>query len=673
MRVAFDIGGTFTDVVIEHERRLYTAKLLSLLDQVGEDIVRETGRVRSGQVDRYIHATTICSNALVQGRVARTALLTTRGFRDVLEMRNQKGPRRGGLGWEPPKPIVARNLRYEIDERIAADGSVLTPLDEAQARETISDLVAKGVEAIAVSLLNSYENDSHERQLAALVREMAPQLVLCLSCDVHPEIREYERVSTTVINTGLIPVARTYLDKLEGQLGATSNDLLIMQSNGGLMSAKAARRRPMHIVESGPAAGVLAVARLARDLGLDKVISFDMGGTTAKACLIRDGAPLERAGGEVGSSEGITESGEGHSLRAPMIDLVEVGAGGGSIGWLDDKVLRVGPQSAGADPGPVCYGRGGSEPTVTDANLVLGRLGENIAGGTLQLDLAAAQQAMDRLSQSLGLDRLSAAEGIVRVANAVMGRAIRAVSVERGYDPRDFILMPFGGAGSLHATALAEQMGITQILVPPAMGLFSALGLLLADYRFDYLRTIALPIERMTAAEIAARFDALEAQAREEMAELGVPVEELALERRADMRYSHQVEDLIIDISDEEGAMEPSRLDEAFEQAHRRQYGYPGDGRKVLTSLRLRLIAPAYGPDFADLDFATADTATGPTIRPVYFGPEYGMRDTPVVRRSAVTGRREGPIVIEENDSTILVAPGWTVTPGQWGTLLLTR
>lgn len=377
MRVGFDIGGTFTDVIIRDEDgRIFTRKVLSILDRVGDDVAGAVRPLAGGnKIDNFVHGTTVASNAVIEGTTARTALITTHGFRDELEMRGQRRPNIYDLNWDRLPALIPRSLRFEVKERILGNGSVEQPLDLEQARSTIQKLIAEQVEAIAVCLINSYLNPTHERQLVRLLAERAPGTVICLSSDIHPEIKEYDRASTTAINASLIPVVDRYLNRLEQTLSPLCGRILVMQSNGGIMSAQAARRLPAYIIESGPAAGVLAAARLAAECELDKVLSFDMGGTTVKACLIEGGQPLEKPGGEIGGGVNATRlfGGGGHVVRVPSIDIVEAGAGGGSIAWLDDSgALRVGPRSAGAQPGPVCYGHGGTEPTVTDADVVLG-------------------------------------------------------------------------------------------------------------------------------------------------------------------------------------------------------------------------------------------------------------------------------------------------------------
>lgn len=681
MRVGFDIGGTFTDVIIlGDDGRLSTTKVLSLLNRVGEDIVELIQHPADAQLEGFVHGTTIASNAVIENKTARTGLITTTGFRDELEMRGQRRPNIYDASWDRLPPLIPRSLRLEVNERILGSGEVEQPLQLDDARQRIQQLLNERVEAIAVCLLNAYLNPAHERQIGQLIADMAPDTVVCLSSEVHPEIREYERTSTTVINASLIPVVDRYLDRLERHLSAYSDRLLIMQSNGGIMSSRTARRHPAYMIESGPAAGVLAAARLVSETGQDAVLSFDMGGTTAKACLIEKGMPLEKAGGEVGGGATMTTrlfGGAGHALRAPSLDIVEVGAGGGSVAWIEaGGALRVGPHSAGAEPGPVCYGRDGREPTVTDANVALGYMNpEAIAGATLRIDRPAALAAIQaQIAEPLRLEVLPAAYGIVQVANSTMMRALRAVSTERGRDPREFTLIAFGGAGPIHAVALAESLGMTSVLVPPYPGLFSALGLLLADYRHDYVRSVALALERLEPQSILEQFAEMEAAARAELLAEGIGGEVIRFERQVDLRHSYQVSELtqpFPSLAPGELAGELARL---FTQAHLQAFGYERDDTIELVSLRLRALASANTVRFSDLlgRIPPADP-TQATARQAYFGPRHGVRETAIRRRADISATQPGPLIVEEPDTTVVVPPGWSASRDRLDNLILER
>ena len=681
MRVGFDIGGTFTDVIVaDDDGRLHTAKVLTLLDRIGADIAAAVERAAGkAPVDSFVHGTTIASNAIIEGKAAKTGLLTTKGFRDELEMRGQRRPNIFDVNWNRLPPLVPRRWRREIEERILADGSIERPVDRDQALAEIRRLLDDGVEAIAVSLISAYLNPAHEAALGQLIRELAPDLVVCLSSDVHPEIREYERTSTTVINASLIPIVRRYLDSLEEHLSRFSRRLLIMQSNGGIMTAAAARRRPAYMIESGPAAGVLAAARFAAHAGLPRVISFDMGGTTAKACLIENGVPLEKPGGEVGGGATMTTrlfGGGGHALRVPWLDIVEVGAGGGSIAWIDEGgALRAGPRSAGADPGPVCYGRGGTQPTVTDANVVLGYMNPSaIADATLAIDRQAALAAITTtIALPLGLDPLQAAYGIVQVANATMMRALRAVSTERGRDPRQYALIPFGGAGPMHAATLAENLGIRTVHVPPYPGLFSALGLLLADYRHDYIRSIAETLSVLDGAAVAAGFAAMQEEALGDLAAEGIAPQAVRFQRQVDLKYGYQVSELTLPFEPDGKGSIVDYLKDSFNAGHLQAFGYERGDAIELVSLRLRALAAADTLDLASISSAGSGqrqpAAKAP--RQAYFGPRFGLRETPVVTRAELDRPREGPLVVEEPDTTVVVPPDWSIVRAAAGHLTL--
>jgi N-methylhydantoinase A len=686
MRVAFDIGGTFTDVIIiGDDGRISTTKVLSLLDRVGEDIIaciRPLAHLQA--VESFVHGTTIASNAIIEGNTATTALITTRGFRDNLEMRGERRPNVQDPNWIRGPALVPRRLRLELGERILGDGTVEQALNPDEARALLRTLAAEQLEAIAVCFINSYLNPVHEQQLRSLMAESGLAAVVCLSSEIYPQIREYDRTSTTVINASLMPVVDRYLNQVEKHLTAYSDRLLIMQSNGGIMSAQAARRKPAYMIESGPAAGVLAAARLAREAKLDKVLSFDMGGTTAKACLIEEAVPAEKAAGEIGSAVNTTTHlfyKGGHALIVPSLDIVEVGAGGGSIAWVEEGgTLRVGPQSAGADPGPVCYGRGGNEPTVTDANVVLGYMNPAaIAGSALQIDYQAAFNAIRcRIAEPLGLEVMDAAFGITQIANSLMMRALRAVSTERGRDPRDFTLLAFGGAGPIHAAALAETMDISRLLVPIFPGLFSALGLLLADYRHDYIRSIVRPLDSVELGQVLDCFSQLEQSALEELRSEGVSAEAIRFERYADLKYGYQLQELTLPFPQTDHSTDIAPLlQQLFTEAHERAYGYHADDPVELVSLRLRALASAGRLQFSELANVSAKSSsmTGDNgrVRHVYFGRTRGLLETPIRRRQDISRTQNGPLIVEEPDTTVVVPPGWSVSLDEYANLVLSK
>lgn len=691
LRVAFDVGGTFTDVVIAAtDGRLFTYKILTLPDSLGADVGRciadAVQQLPGSAVANMVHGTTIASNAVLEGKGAITGLLTTAGFRDELELRRLGRPGIYDVFWERTPPLIPRRRRLEVRERITADGRVATPLDLSDVRAALQKLRAQGVEAIAISFLHSYVNPLHEQQAAALVRELLPQVMVCTSCEVLPEIREYERTSTTALNAFLMPVVERYLEQLETQLRRYHPALLVMQSNGGVMTSEHARRRPVHILESGPAAGVLAAAGLAREMGLSHVVALDMGGTTVKACLIEGGRPVETAEGEVGAGinlAGRLSRGAGYALRVPMYDIAEVGAGGGSLAWVDEGgALRVGPRSAGAVPGPACYRRGGTAPTITDANVVLGYMNpESIAGGTVPIDAAAARQAIaTHLCARLGLSEQAAAYGVHQVATATMMRTIRAVTTERGRDPRDCVLVAFGGAGPVHAAALADSLGMTRVCVPLFPGLFSALGLLLADLRYDYVQSIPGRLDALDPTLLLQAFDTLSARVREEVRREGIDPATVRLERSLDLRYARQSSELTLTLPDAVApAALPRALAAAFHAEHERTYGYRREDDPIaVVSIRLTATVPVRSLSLRELGDSFARTrprsAARPVLRPVYFGPDAGTHTVRILCRADLAGKTlRGPLIVEEFDTTVVVPPGWQTEVDGYGNILLQR
>jgi len=684
LRVAFDIGGTFTDVIVADERGgFFTAKILTLPESVGADVGRCIDEARAdaaGEVVAIVHGTTVASNAVLEGAGAVTGLITTQGFRDELEIRRLARPSIYDVFWVRIPPLVPRRRRLEVAERLTVTGAVETPLDLAAVDAAIERLADQSVEAVAVVFLHAYANDAHERAVAEKIRARLPKAAVSTSSEVLPEVREYERMSTTALNAYLMPVVGRYLDQLEDQLSRFSPPLRIMQSNGGVMNTTQTRRRPVHMIESGPAAGVLAGASLARAAGLERVVAFDMGGTTAKACLIENGRPLETAEGEVGAGINIAgrlSRGAGYAVRVPAYDIAEVGAGGGSLAWVDEGVaLRVGPKSAGAEPGPACYGRGDVAPTITDANVVLGYMNpEAIAGGSVPIDGKAAATAVARdLADPLGLTPLDAAHGVHRVANATMSRAIRAVTTERGRDPRDFTLIAFGGSGAIHAMEMAGGLGIKRVYVPLFPGLFSAMGLLMADARHDFVQSVTGELGDFDGAELRVLLDGLGERGRTEVEDPAAK-----FDYAVDLRYARQSSELTIPVPDAAAAELPERLLAAFHAEHERTYGYQRPEDPVgLVSLRLKVTAPARSLDFTDLGRhfeaeASAELQEG--TRSAYFGPQAGTYEAALLTRASLRarGRIAGPFIVEEFDTTIVVPPGWTGRVDDLGNLVAER
>ena len=691
VRVGADIGGTFTDIVfLGQDGAIRATKLLSTPDDYGRAILDglRGDRARTGgapgSIAEIVHGTTVATNAILEHKGARVGLLTSKGFRDVLEIRRVRLPVLYDITWRKPEPLVRRERRLEVDERVGPGGEVRVPLDRESARAAIERLKALGCESVAVCFLHSYANAEHELAVGKLLD--GDFRFVSLSCRVLPELKEYERTATTVVDAYVKPVVSRYLDDLRSNLDAAGikAPLLVMQSSGGIFSDRAAAASPVRIIESGPAAGAIAAAAAGRATGLENLVSFDMGGTTAKASIIERGAIALSAEYEVGG--GLNQGsrlikGGGHLIRVPAIDVAEVGAGGGSLAWIDaGGVLRVGPESAGAVPGPACYGRGGERPTVTDANLVLGYLNPGyLVGGELRLDAARAERALqEHVAAPLGLSLVDAAEGVHRIANAAMQRAIRSVSIERGRDPRDFTLVAFGGSGPVHAAGLAEALGIGRILIPPHPGLFSAIGLLTADVQQLYTRSLLRELGKADLGAAETIFREMEARAVHDLGDEGFATADVKLERFADLRYRKQISELMLPLP--ERALEPADrapLAEAFHHEHEATYGYAmRDERIEIVSLKLRARgARASAPPAWDR--ASAPTGGGATAggeRLAHFGRERGALATRVLGREALGDRPlAGPLVIEEYDSTTVVPPGWTARRGAHGFVHLER
>jgi N-methylhydantoinase A len=682
-RVGIDIGGTFTDLVfLAPGGRIMRSKVLSTPDDYGQGIVNglESGDAdqgaRGSRVAQIVHGTTVATNAVLEGKGARVALITTEGFRDVLEIRRLRMPVLYDIRFRKPAPLVPRRLRFEVSERIDDMGRIVRPLDVEAARRTIDAILAEHVDAIAICLINAYASGVHEQRLRELICERDAAIPISVSSEILPEIREYERTSTTVVNAYVLPLVRNYLAGLQLELRRRDivAPLTVMQSSGGAMSAAAASERPIHIIESGPAAGVVGAAEFARRLGDLSVLSFDMGGTTAKAALIDRGEFLRVNSLEVGGGINIAGrllGGGGYHVRAPAIDIAEVGAGGGSLARLDaGGALRVGPESAGAAPGPACYDRGGSVPTVTDANVVLGLVNpEALAGGGLRIRRELAVQAIDRaIARPLGLSVEEAAWGVHRVANAAMARALRAVSTERGLDPRELAIFAFGGNGPVHAATLARVLDIRRILVPPLPGLFSALGMLFPQTEHHYVRTHKRPLDELDASALEADYGSLEAEGRSALEAEGLDAADHRFERLIDLRYAGANSEITVPLPP---TPTPVALRELFAQAHERQFGYRSDEERVET-MSVRVIARGARESSlvpVRLGFP-AERERPNRSRLVYFGPEIGAIETAVCGRGEIDATwREGPLLIEEFDSTTVVPPDGRARRIGWDTI----
>mgnify|MGYP006273870931 CR=1 FL=1 len=658
--VGVDVGGTFTDVVLVADGALTTTKVPSTTEQ-SEGVIQgirkacKEADIVPSDISEFSHAMTVSTNALLEGDGAETALVTTAGFRDVLEIGRQTRPDLYDLDAEKPEPLIERRNRFELCERTTTDGIRTEP--DAEALDTLVErLQGRDIESVVVSFLHSYVDASNERLVAERLREDLDASVSA-SHEVLNEFREYERTSTAAVDAYVTPAIDSYIGRLEDR--AAELELpqpRIMQSNGGIAAASEIRNHAVQTVLSGPAAGVVGAngtARTGDERSFEGFVTFDMGGTSSDVSLIRDGSVERTTDSEIND----------HPIRVPMVDVTTVGAGGGSIAWVDSGgALRVGPRSAGSEPGPACYGRGGTEPTVTDANLVLGYISaETQLGGELELDVEAAVETLDRLADEAGLSSaLEAAQGVFRIANANMTRAIRSATVERGHDPREFGLVAFGGAGPMHAAALAEDLNIGTVIVPHVCGVLSAYGLLDADETYDAVRTYQTPLTDTTASELGSVYEQLTSE---------LPIDcdgqHVSVRRSADLRYRGQSFELEVNA---EVPIDIDALRAAFEATHERIYGYRAEEAVEVVTLRAAAVVARSIPEtgLAESTFAKLGEHTA-----VFGGEEYS---TPTYQRPMTAGTtRSGPAILEQDESTTVVPPGWDVTVAENGALVLTE
>ena len=668
-RVGVDVGGTFTDAVAydDETRSVRYAKVPSTPGDPAEAVVAalEALDIAGSDIDRFVHGITIGTNAILEGRGAEVWMLVTRGFRDVLDIARTNRATLYDITTLKPLPIVPRSRTAEIDERIMFDGSVLAPLDEDRVRAAIDSLSLGPNAAVVICFLHSYAFPGHERRVAALVREAHPDVFVCTSSDVLPQFREYERFNTAALNAYIGPLMNRYLSDLEHRLQRRGygRNVFIMTSNGGVSTAGRARRLPIATVLSGPAGGVAAALHLGSRTGIRNLITCDMGGTSTDVCLISDLQVPVTGEQRIGS----------YANRTPQIEINTVGAGGGSIAWLDaGDILMVGPRSAGAVPGPACYGKGGTDATVTDANLVLNRLksGSRLAGH-IALDRDRALAAMAPLMDRLGLEVNALAEGIVRIAVARMVSAIKQISIAKGFDPRDFVLCSYGGAGPMHAASIAEEMDISRVVLPRGPGNFAALGSLISDIRQDHALTKTLQPARTGYAEIDSVFRSMEEEGRAQLQAEGVAPENIAVRRSLGMRYLGQSWELDVDIPDEVRSAEG--IDAAFHAVHDRRFGHRSAGATEIVTFRIAAIGrvaalalPAL-PGGGDLAAAVVER------RQVYF--DGAFQDTPVYDRGRIPPEVaiEGPAVVEEAGATTVLPPAWRGYANGHGDLILER
>ena len=666
--IGVDVGGTFTDLfAFEPEsRRIVVHKVPSTPADPSVAIIAGLEGLASlhgvdlGRMARFAHGTTVATNALIQRRGGRLALVTTKGFRDLLEIGRQIRPRVYDIQTDYPPPLIPRERRLEVEERVGPRGEVLTELSEAEAGRVAAEVARLDVDGVAICLLFSFLNPDHERRVADAIRRAKPELHVSVSSEVQPEFREYERLSTTVLNAYLQPQVTRYMERLGATVGrlTPSAAIGINQSSGGLMSIDRASRFPVRTALSGPAAGVVGAAHVARLSGHPDIITFDMGGTSTDVCLVR-GAKAEMSfGREVA----------GFPVRMPAIDIHTIGAGGGSIAHFGpDGLLKVGPESAGAVPGPACYGRGGTAPTVSDANVVLGRLPTELLGGGMRLDRDASVRAIQPLADKLGISLEAAALGIVRIVNANMMRAIRAVSIERGHDPRPFVLMPFGGAGALHAIELAEELGMRAVLVPPSPGILCAQGLVVADLKESFVATCRTPLAG-DLGHVRRELERLEALVREWWRTERIRPEEAWRELVVDMRYIGQNYELGVAVPETHGDGLPpaTELARLFHATHERSYGHHNAAAPI-EIVNLRLSGIGRLPEIGAPQFARKSVATPEKARPVWFSGD-GPVDSRVCWRADLAPGSEidGPAIVEQLDATTTIPPGYraVVDPG---------
>jgi N-methylhydantoinase A len=667
-QVAFDVGGTFTDFALQDASgRLHTGKRLTTYPDPSEaclaglDEVMARAGVSWSDMARAVHGTTLGSNVVIERKATGVALATTRGFRDVLAIGRQKRYQLYDLQIEKPPPLIDRTWIWEVDERLRADGAVHQALDEAQARRAIAEMLERRVRSLAVCFLHSYANPDHERRFAELAREMAPEIELSLSCEVSPQFREYERTSTAVVNAYLVRAVREYLRAMTRELAGRGyrGRLLVMQSSGGAAAAETMVRLPVRMIESGPAAGALVAARYGALSGETELIAFDMGGTTAKLALVSGGRPQTVDTFELHRVR--LASGSGIPMNVRSLDLVEIGAGGGSIARPELGTIQVGPNSAGSVPGPACYGRGGSEPTVTDANLVLGYLGpDRFAGGTMRLDVEAARRAIEeRVARPLDMSLEDAAWGIHALVNLNMELATRVVSIERGHDPRALALVATGGCGPAHAARLAHALGIRRLVLPAAAGVASAIGLLAAEVKLDLSRSHLAAFEGDGPAEAAAIYADME----REVLQL-VDRRPAAYLREVDLRYLGQGYELTVPFANAR---------EEFERLYARRYGMASPG-EALEATTWRLTAVLESPPVELPRIERPARPAGPRERLAYFPECGGYTATPVHDRGQLLAGQslDGPAIVEERESTTVLPPGVTAIVDEFGSLHVT-
>lgn len=676
LRVATDIGGTFTDLVaVDETGRTVMAKSHTTPPNFEEgviDVIQKSG-IDPSSVREFIHGTTTIINALTERKGAKTALITTKGFRDVLEIARCNRPDLFNMVFEKPKPFIPRYLRQEVRERISYKGEIVTPLERADVEAAVARFKKEGVEAVAVCYINSYANDIHELQTVELIKELWPDVFVTSSVEVTKEWREYERTSTVALNSYVMPAASSYVNNLDRRLHeiGCEGKKYIMQSNGGTTTFDQAKRTPINMVESGPVAGVFGAAILGKMIGEENIIAFDVGGTTAKCSLIDQGEVRVTTEYRIER----TESYSGYPIMAPVVDIVEVGNGGGSIAWMDEAgSLRVGPQSAGSRPGPVAYGKGGTEPTTTDACLLTGRLSaENFDN---QVDMDQVRRVIqEKIGDPLGMSAEQAAMSILRVAESNMFNALKLISVRRGYDPRDFTMVAFGGGAPMHSAYLAKELNIHKVIVPVAAPVFSAWGMLMTDVRHDYIQTRVCRMNEAEPEELNGMWEKLLDQARAQFELEGVREDQTVYQFIADMRYmgqEHTVQVHVPNLPWDESVKED--IIGRFHKTHEHFYTFRlADTPTEIVNLHLVACGRLEKPVMAKLEKQTGDLeAAKKEVRPVYFTEE-GWLDTPVYLREKLGSgaRLEGPVIVEEEAASTVAGRGQAISVDEYGNLII--
>lgn len=690
-RVGTDIGGTFTDIVFSGDRgTVYTKKTASTPDDYSravargiEEVLAETG-LNSRAIKEVVHGTTIVTNTCIELTGARVGLITTKGFRDVLEIARGRMPQLYNLDWSKPTPLVPRHLRLEVSERIDKNGDILRPLQEKEVLEILDIFRREEVSSVAICLYNSPRNSIHEEQIEQILNREAPDLFVSRSTRVRPMLKEYERTSETVVNAYVMPVVKNYLKSLKKSLAGVGVrvPVYVMQSSGGMILAEDAAEMPVEIVECGPAAGVVGAAYLAKQQNIENLIALDLGGTTTKASVVENGKYTRSDEYEVGAGihrASRLQKGTGYVLRIPSIDIAEIGAGGGSIVWIDKGgMVKVGPRSAGAVPGPACYSRGGTEPTLTDSYVLLGYMNPDyLLGGDFPLDYDKAHRAYkEKLAVSLGKPVLDTAFGAYLIANSNIQRAITSVSSERGRDPRKFSLIVFGGAGALHGAEVARGLGINTVIVPPYGGIFSAFGLLCADVERNYVQAFERVVDGDALTLMNSAFEEMTAEAVASASEHGYDPSIVKISRFGDFRYRRQSSDLTIPIASKElKQTDLAKLHSDFDRAYEKQFGHHFADRQLeLANLRISAAVRVAEPVIHGLDKKSSrENNQTQSSRIAYFGPEQGTFEVPVRDLTSIgADPTTGPIFFDTYDTTIVVPPGCTAQMAENGNLIIT-